>query len=213
MTDSTRITMRELSVVDVPSIVSVHVESFPRSATTLLGTETVRRYYEWLFLGPHQARYLGACVDDRLAGFCIGGQFKGALIGFLRQNKAYLCRQLLTRPWLLASEEVRTALSTAGSRLLRVRAEGLPSALRGPEIAQFGILAIATAPAYRGSGIGAGLMGEAERLARRLQCRAMGLTVSPTNKSAINFYKRLGWVEVMEGGGWKGRMEKSLVNE
>jgi ribosomal protein S18 acetylase RimI-like enzyme len=56
-------------------------------------------------------------------------------------------------------------------------------------------------------------MAEAERVARSLKCGAMGLTVSPANDSAVRFYKRLGWVTVIERGEWSGRMEKRLSND
>ena len=36
-----------LDVKDLPAVASVHMAAFPKSALTMLGTEAVRRYYEW----------------------------------------------------------------------------------------------------------------------------------------------------------------------
>ena len=54
--------------------------------------------------GPREAldvHAVGAFIDDRLAGFCFGGRFRGALIGFLRTNRSYLTLLVLRKPWLL----------------------------------------------------------------------------------------------------------------
>ena len=213
MTKPAEIRIGKLSVAHLPEIVTVHVQSFPQSIITRLGPEAVRRYYEWQFIGPHQAHYLGAWVDGQVGGFCIGGKFRGAMGGFLSRNKWFLARQVLLRPWLLASAEVRSAVVTALRRLLQPPSPVPHPSPPSPEQRHFGILAIATAPPYRRLGLGARLMAEVEKLAREFRFAAMGLTVHPNNEPAICFYKRLGWSPVDTGGHWQGRMEKALDEE
>lgn len=211
MTKPAEIRTGELSLAHLPEIVAVHVQSFPRSATTRLGPEAVRRYYEWLFVGPHQAHYLGAWVDDQLGGFCFCGKFRGAMGGFLARNQWFLARQVLMRPWLLASSEVRSAVVTAMRRLLPAsRKPPLPAVPQSHEDRCFGILAIAVAPRWRRLGLGGEMMKVAESIALREGFEAMGLSVRPENVSAIRFYAALGWVTLGDNREWRGLLQKKL---
>src|SRR5262249_51814901 len=106
------ISTRPLRQEDLPEMTRIHLEAFPDSALTALGQEAVQRYYAWQLSGVHQLVGLGADLDSRLVGFCLGGVFRGALSGFLRQNRRYLIVRLLTHPWLIFrfSAQVSTAL-------------------------------------------------------------------------------------------------------
>lgn len=215
MTKPAEIRIGELSLAHLPQIVEVHIKSFPRSAMTRLGPTTVRRYYEWQFIGPHQAHYLGAWVSEKLGGFCFCGIFRGALGGFLARNRWFLALQVLGRPRLWADPKIRLAVAFA-LRLLKYRSR--PAAVSSPTPAEkvqghFGILSIAVAPDFRRLGLGARLMDEAERIARLRDFQAMGLTVEPDNETAIRFYEKLGWARVLENGSWRGSMQKQLVAE
>ncbi len=208
MADST-IKIGQLSVTDLPAIARVHVEAFPGSSTTRLGKEAVRRYYEWQFVGPHKAHYFGAWADGQLAGFCFCGRFRGALTGYVNSHKWYLAWCMATRPWLILHEDVRSAVRTSFRLLGRRRAGG--GIVEGVASRRsFGILAIAVAPNCQRLGLGGRLMSEAEKTAESLGCDTLGLTVSPENAPAIEFYQKLGWVPVSDGGAWRGRMEKAI---
>jgi ribosomal protein S18 acetylase RimI-like enzyme len=212
MTETLEIQVKQLSLAHLPQIVEVHVQAFPHSATTRLGREVVSRYYEWQFVGPHQAHYLGAWLNDQLGGFCFCGKFSRALGGFLARNRWFLTLQVLAKPWLWPNAEIRSAVVSA-VRVTKLRSTSLPVP-RLPYEPQrhdsFGILAIAVAPHCRRIGLGARLMNEAEAIASHQRFEAMGLTVEPGNAPAVTFYERLGWKRVAHNGVWTGRMEKSL---
>lgn len=210
MTKPAKIRIGELSVANLPEIVAVHVQSFPLSATTSLGPEAVRRYYEWQFIGPHRAHYLGAWVDDQLGGFCFCGKFRGAMGGFLARNKWFLTRRVLLHPWLLASSEVRSAVVTAIRRLSQPAQPTAPPVPQSPAQPRFGILAIAVAPRWRRLGLGGELVRVAESIARREGFEAMGLSVRPENASALKFYAALGWVALGDDGESRGLLQKKL---
>ena len=55
-------------------------------------------------------------------------------------------------------------------------------------------------------------MQEAESIARNKGFEKMNLSVSKENRRAIAFYEKLGWERVIEGGEWKGRFTKSLLD-
>ncbi len=202
--------LRLLTPEDLPQVAQIHCNAFPQSALTRLGSEAVRRYYEWQLLGPHQALALGCVADGALAGFCFAGVFKGALSGFLRRNRAYLLRCLLRRPWLIASPLIRER-GALGLRLLRRRPAPSRASEQRPPGRSFGVLSIAVQPAHQGRGLGKLLMEQVEQTARQAGYARLTLSVHPDNLQAIGFYQRLGWRQLSEDGVWRGVMVKDLL--
>jgi len=83
----TDIVIRKIQENDLPHVAAVHLLAFPDSALSMLGTEAVRRYYEWQLVGPHEVTAISAYINTELVGFCFGGMFRGALSGFVRNNQ------------------------------------------------------------------------------------------------------------------------------
>ncbi|MGF1503642.1 MAG: GNAT family N-acetyltransferase [Anaerolineae bacterium] len=197
--------IRALTPTDLPRVAAIHSAAFPTSALTRLGADTLVRYYDWLLTGPHQADCLGFELKGDLAGYCFSGLFRGAMSGFIRQNRAHLIGRVLLRPWLLVgfSERLRT-----GARIAARTAHTPPPADPIPPGRPYVVLAIAVDPAAQGNGVGGQLMAEAERRARTGEFAAMRLSVRVENTGAVRFYERLGWQRV--GEQWHGRMIKRL---
>ena len=213
LTDDVQI--RTLEPSDLSRVVEIHMAAFPASALTMLGAEAVRRYYAWLLTGPHKCFASGASPGADLMGFCFAGVFNGALSGFLEQNRAYLFRRLLRRPWLSANPIFRDRIAL-GFRTLRRFGGQSRTAInvptnQTPEAAPpFAILGIAVHPDSHGQGIGRALMFDAEQTARRYKFKEMQLTVQPDNHRAISFYESLSWQKTLIQDDWRGEMKKAL---
>jgi ribosomal protein S18 acetylase RimI-like enzyme len=193
---------------DLDAIAALHARAFPDAAITAFGPEAVRRYYQWLLEGPHDAALMLAWRGDQLVGFCAAGWFRGAMRGFLRANRLYLAARVLRHPSLLRTELVRERIALAVRltwRFSRARRSAEPQDVR-----RFGVLSIATHPEARGGGAGRALMREAEARARGEGYDSMILTVHPDNARAVTFYEQLGW-ERRGGAPWTGMMEKRLT--
>ena len=209
--------IRELLPAHLNAISDVHLAAFPDSALTKLGKEIVRRYYEWQMIGPHKAVNIGAFDGEQLVGFCFGGVFRGALGGFLERNRRYLIRQTLTHPWLLFNPLFRERASFASQRIFRrfsLRKPATVSAVSSPRaetVPSFGILSIAVAPQYQGSGAARLLMEYSEAAAVGRGFKRMHLTVHPSNARAVHFYEKMGWQREEQGEVWSGSMSKPLV--
>lgn len=212
------VTVRPSTADDLAAIADVHLLAFPHSVTTMLGRNAVRRYYDWLRDPVHDAVPLVAESEGRLLGFCIGGVFRGAMLGYLRRNMLFLTRTVVLHPGVALQSRFRSRamsglrlIMRVGKRALKQRFGALPSSQQAalPEPA-FSILAIATDPRRRQSGVGRALMGAAEAEARRLGFRRMNLTVEASNTGAIRFYEALGWRQVETKAGWQGEMERWL---
>lgn len=204
--------LRALDPGDLAIVAAIHLRAFPASALTALGKGAVERYYAWQLNGPHDVVALGASIDARLVGFCFGGVFRGALSGFVRANRAFLIRRVLSHPWLLLNPIFRERLGMGirVSNILRRRRSTPPPASAVSPIRSFGILAIAVDPALHNRGIGKVLLQEAELRAVRMQFTTMGLSVNADNQQAIGFYERLGWRKEPAGAAWAGRMTKHI---
>lgn len=206
----TDVSVRPLAPADLPGIVAVHRRAFPDSAISKFGAEAVERYYRWLLDDAHDQVALGAFGPD-LLGFCFAGVFRGAMSGFLAQNRGYLFRRGLTRPWLffnpLVRSRAKTALTILGRRLRPTQTDPHALARRWK---LFGVLSIATSPDVWGRGLGTALLNAAEEVAREREFVQMTLTVHPSNSRAISFYERQGWVRSEGAGPWQGGMHKTL---
>lgn len=201
---------------DLDGVARVHGRAFPDAALTALGPAILRRYYEWLLTGPHDAQCIGAHRGGDLVGYSFGGVFRGSLTGFVRGNAPRLALGLALRPRTVVSLLRRFgpgSLATLGRRALRFRMPSPGEAWPEPgpaetAAASFGILAIAVDPAAQGGGVGAALMREAEAEALRRGFVRMHLSVHPSNAGAVAFYERLGWSRL--GEPWTGRMGKRI---
>lgn len=193
-------------------VARIHLKAFPGRALSLLGAESVRRYYEWQLLGPHDAVALGIFAEDHLAGFCFAGVFRGALSGFLQKNKRYLFWQVFTHPWLITNPLFRARLNLAQSVFHRLKST--PPAKPTKRLPSFGILSIAIDPIYQGKGLGKRLSEETEAIAIERGFDRMHLTVDIDNAQAISFYEKTGWIkEANPPKKWNGRMTKDLSNQ
>ncbi len=207
--------LRTLEGADLARVSEIHLAAFPNSALSMLGAEAVRRYYEWLLTGPHDCLALGASVKTDIVGFCFAGVFKGAMSGFLQNNRAFLFGRILTRPRLWMNPLFRER-ATVGVRILRRFGQQPPStpsaaARSGAKpVSPFGILAVTVHPDSHGQGIGKALMFEAERTARRRDFKEMQLTVQISNHRAISFYESLSWEKSFHQAVWHGEMRKAL---
>lgn len=204
---------RPLNKADLAEVARIHAAAFPDSALTKLGTEVVRRYYEWQLEGPHEIIALGCMERGELAGFCFAGVFHGAMSGFLGKNQGYLAARILTHPWLVTNPLIRER-GMMSLRLLGGAKRGNPNSPAPVQMRKesFGVLAIAVHPSRQGGGFGQLMMDRVEAYASGLNFDQINLTVSPSNAQAIHFYQKMGWEKVLEQEDWGGRMIKKLVH-
>lgn len=221
---TSQITVRQIVEEDLGRVSEIHMSAFSDSALTKMGHDAIRRSYEWQFTGPHpHVVAIGCEYNGTLSGFCFGGRFQGAMIGFLRHNWPFLIWRVLSHPWLLLDKTVR-AQGRFGleylltKRLPQKRTLGSTNKhadkkVFSSDVLSFGILSIAVHPQFQGLGLGKAIIQEAERIATQDGFHRMLLTVNLENSHTIRFYESQGWQRVPNNEDWAGMMVKLLPLE
>jgi len=103
----------------------------------------------------------------------------------------------LTRPWNDPRKDVARKLAVQREWFLVGEEDGrvVASAMVGYDGHRGWINYLAVDPQARGGGRGRALMAEAERLLRAAGCPKLNLQVRATNAAAVEFYRRLGYVQ------------------
>ena len=96
--------LKIIELSDLDSVAKLHLNSFPNSLLSLLGVESVIKYYRWQFDSGAEIYPLGMFVENKLIGYCIGGNFKAALGGFLGQNKLFHAVSILRNPKVILNK-------------------------------------------------------------------------------------------------------------
>jgi ribosomal protein S18 acetylase RimI-like enzyme len=194
---------------DLPEVVRIHLGAFPQSAMSVMGGETVRRYYAWQMNNSPHALMVGLFDETGMRGFCFAGPFRMALIGFLRKNLGYLIWRVVSHPRLLLSDFFLVRIGYAVRVIFRRPDKNKPSVSIAHD--SFGILSIAVSPEDQGKGYGRRLIRFAEDFARASGHGNMHLTVAPDNSQAVHFYEREGWSRLCAADNvWRGTMVKKL---
>jgi ribosomal protein S18 acetylase RimI-like enzyme len=182
------------------------------NALSILGSETVRRYYSSLHHGPFELVALGAFVETRLWGFLYGGMLRGEMSYFLSRNLWFLMGRIATHPWLVSNPLFRDRLKLGLGLIRRPEQMGRrPEEIRDPSLRSFGILSIAVDTKVQQRGVGSILMKAAEEAALARGYKRMHLTVHPDNLTAIRFYEEIGWTKHCVNGKWKDAMRKMIT--
>jgi ribosomal protein S18 acetylase RimI-like enzyme len=204
--------IRPIIKSDLYAVARVHMLAFPDGALTQLGVEAVQRYYLYQQQGPHDSYCIGVFTENRIAGFCVAGVFRGAEIGFLKRNRVFIILRLITHPWLLSNKIVLDRIRYSFKALIRYTGKNKSEAASQKSSAtKFGILSIAVHPDLQGQGVGKRLMEDVEKVASQKGFKSIRLTVHIANQQAISFYENQGWQKVIAADEiWRGIMAKQL---
>ena len=184
---ATRFILQPLAAADAPAVGRLYQQAIPQAIFARLGDQFTARFLSWIHAQPRS--HVWAAHDER-------GQIAGMIAGSLDRDADYarivaghrceiawrvLCR--LHRPSVLAW----LAAAAAGALARR------PAAFRTAPAPSAELLAIAVAPAARGSGLAAALVEamESQFLAWG-HARPYKILTRADNARANAFYQRLG---------------------
>jgi ribosomal protein S18 acetylase RimI-like enzyme len=201
-------TIRQVTTHDLIDVVAVHAAAFPEQALTLMGADTLIRYYEVLLNPPNRSSCIGAFIHGELRGYVLAGIFHTTLLGFLRRNLAFLTILFLRRPHIFLRAIVMSRFFTA----LRVMPRLIASEIRPSRRAEpdFRVQVLGVHPANRRFGLGRLLMAACEAEARSMGFQKIGLSVHRQNREAVCFYEALGWQRRFVNGEWTTEMTREL---
>lgn len=197
------ITYRISNIKDLSFVAKIHKEQFPTHYLGQFSISFLEFFYKNLLNDGHL--FLVAEENGQIVGFVLGGEWKKiseSLSAFMKKNIVRSLIESLIRPktWKKSIQKFLSLFS---------RREGDPHNL--DNIEQFTLLSIATGKKVQGKGIGSGLVSAFNEEIIKKTDRYY-LSVQDTNDRAINFYKKLGFVEAYRCPG-EIQMIKDLMSE
>ncbi len=168
-------------------IVKLHLESLPESLPSLLGPKVVDRYYG--FLAASETDVVFMCrAGERILGAAVLSKAPDALMGKVVKHN------LVVVAWRALVAAARSA--KVANRIIRGYWHSKPPAAVQftPEVVQIFVEENA-----QRQGIGRRLLEEVESYLRCASCSSYFVKTLPTSENrALDFYRRLGFVEVAE---------------
>ncbi|GEM_PF-1141377 len=204
------INIREIVDNDLKEIAEIHKLAFSESFLTALGVEAIKRYYLYQSINNTKVYSLVAVLEKKIIGFCFGGVYRNSLGGYLKRNFFYLCLLLIFKPFIIFKKGFFPTIKIALISMMFPHYLKTSNDLQASEIEEkaFTILSICVLPQFKGLGVAQAMMLKSEEKARELGFDMMRLTVHKDNLRAINFYKRLGYVEYKDEYGSIGMVKK-----
>lgn len=176
--------IRAMTIADVPAVVHVHMEAFPNFFLTFLGRGFLRELYRGIVRDPSGIAFV-AERDGAISGF-VAGTYEPA--GLYRR---LLKRRLIPFAWHAGWAFLRKP--TAAPRLLRALTKSKSAASSEGRRAE--LMSLAVLPGNRGGGTGARLVETFVDSARNHGAATVFLTTDAMHNDAVNdFYVRLGFV-------------------
>lgn len=206
--------IRMINEDDLDQVVRIHKNAFPNSLLSQFNDKTVNKYYRLQMAFPNKCYPLGVFQEERLIGFCFGGEFRDMKLAFIRSTLFSILWTLLKKPSIFFTSQYRIRILGIVNSLKRkiVKKKFLKGEISKPHSKRFGILSIAVDPSFQGVGAGRMLAEEIERLAIRDGYDKISLNVHIDNHNAIQFYGFLGYQKILNKDQlWHGLMIKFLT--
>lgn len=178
------ITIRRMTIADIPAVVRVHIEAFPNFFLTFLGPGFLRELYRGIVRDPAGIAFVAEGGDGVCGGF-VAGTFEPA--GFYRR---LLKRRLIPFAWHAGWAFLRKP--DVAPRLLRAFTRPAKASSSASHRAE--LMSLAVLPGNRGGGTGARLVDAFVESARDHGAATVFLTTDAMHNDAVNdFYVRLGF--------------------
>lgn len=177
------IEIRPATPADLPQIAKIHYAAFGNDHfTSIFPQDLLEKFYEEV-LKDSPDSYVGL-YDGQVTSFVITGAHTAAGVKrFTKRNKARLMGLMLRHPKHLA-EKIKIKLFPP----------------RFNSSTPYRLMSIGVSPSFQGKGIGRFLLLNLDRILVEKGITQFGLSVRRSNKRALQFYERQGFVN--EGETW-----------
>lgn len=184
-------TVRVATLEDLKQVSKVHVQCFPNSFSTQLGTKLLMRfYYEYMKVNPEL--FLVA-EEDEIVGFCMGyycgnNQFTKNFVknNWFRIGLQFI-RLAITGNPLFYEKLGKIFKKSQGFAVVDEEVEAILPDQKGD------LLSVCVLDAYRGAGVAQELIEAYEDQLLQAGRQICLLTVDPKNTRAVRFYERNGY--------------------
>lgn len=183
---------------DLALVAKCHSRAFPRSLSVKLGARYTSKMLEW-YLNSDDRFLIAELANGKCYGY-LGGYVRhgssrhGSTSSMIQHTFQAAVASILIRPWLWLHPEVLSKLGLIIRNVgykLGYRPLAKISEMKEPYVS---LVVIGVDPSTEGRGIGRELLSTFDAIAKRKGVRLGVLSVKRSNKRAIKFYEKMGWV-------------------
>lgn len=205
--------VRRLCPGDFLLVGRLHQQAFPHLLWTSLTPELVAKYFAWQTVQAHDWIALGAWVENKLVGYCVGARSHVPLDKFYIHHLYEIARGLSFHSARLLLAYFFKRAGKFAAKLFRGTAKSTSVRIGeycGPSSNPFYIVFVGVDSEQCGLGIGKHLVRRMEKEACVRGFAVGQLDVEAKNTSAVRVYESLGWRIVLKTAN-RLRMEKMLA--
>lgn len=193
------------SLQQLPEVAICHMDSFPDSFGTKLGTVYTQKSLEWFLAGKN--RFLFHVTDgDRVIGYCGGfqstGMGDGSTSGMMQYAMKEAAMGMFKKPWLFFHKDVirfyPLIIKNIWRKITGSQQKPVIGSADNKRVNSTGLVVIGVHPADRGKGCFELLMCHFEKECRQRNTAMMTLSVKSSNLRALGAYKKAGWLIATE---------------
>jgi len=194
---------------NLPAIAKCHMAAFPKSLTSMLGSEAVQSMLGWYLKDNN--KFLFYVTDDtnprlEVLGYCGGfimdGRDIGSSTGMIQEGFNVLFKRIMAKPWLLFHPAIRKKYVFVFKNILRkigvLQSTPAPKAKLQHQPLTAGLVVIGVLPNLQKMGLGSLLQQEFERKAITMGAKRLSLSVLKSNEKAIKSYLRNGYTVAVQ---------------
>ena len=185
-----RITINHMNAEMVAEVSHLHMQAFKGAMNVRLGIDYVNAFFTWFVRTNDGIALVATNENTHILGYIVGAPVSCGQ-SMNRDLFWVASRALCLHPWLLLSQQIRSAVRTRVGVILG-KSQELPLQLDLPK-PLMDLLGFAVWPPAQGRGIGKCLLKAFEESARHLHMRSLGLCVYRENAGARNVYEQCGW--------------------
>ncbi len=210
-----KVQIRIAQINDLKNLALCHMSAFPKSLTTAMGSNYVKKTLEWYIIEPDAVLIMAENEKKEALGYAGGLLVHEATIqGSTSAMSQYAFKTALfafaLRPWLLFHPQIRRHFPYIRYFLKRQwlkyygKKKNSESKLKPKsqkaQRRSIGLVGIGVIREVQGKGVGSELLRFFEDKAISLGAEYMNLSVEPDNYKAIRSYERNGWQRIEDTG-------------
>ena len=194
--------IKKTQLQHLDSLIACHKSAFPNAISSKLGTHFTKKMFEWYILDKRGSLIHLEDNNENIIGYCGGiltttNTQEGAFTSITQYAFGTFVISYLKKPWLCFHPETMKKFSSIKRNILK-KVKRSKKQVKDENVHSFepffGLIVIGLVVEAQGKGYGQLLLKEFEKIGKENKFKKLSLSVLSSNKSAIQAYKKSGWI-------------------